>query len=445
MATMVRLRPRAAVLALALVATAGGVVFAATAAIDGAATVGRPAERLVEPVGDLAVAFDVGALDRFTHEATVAAALRAGAVAAPSRSLSLGLRRLARNGATVHAPPAGYLIPMAVISMPREAVGGVLGSDVSAILGPSSVVMNEMTAGLMGAAVGDVVELRTAAGGTLGLTVAGIRPYSQLGWAELAFTTDVANRLGMHEDTRVVIWDIDDREALDRELAAGGVLGRADTKVVRSWDPVDPDDTISTARTKVALGEPWYRIESDGSLTMHPDWIASNLTAGRVLLDPTIRIRAQCHVRIVSDLSAALAEVAASGLAWAIDVGNANTYGGCYAPRYSRTSGFLSRHTYGMALDTNTSSNCLGCTPRMDCRVVRIFRKHGFAWGGNFRQPDGMHFEWVGEPLHQIQFPSRYCPNLPGGAIQSIATTSVGMDVLTAGPDEIEHDHPHDP
>src|SRR5690606_23971407 len=111
-------------------------------------------------------------------------------------------------------------------------------------------------------------------------------------------------------------------------LVQVGLEGRADTEITRSWDLPDPDETISTARTKAALGEPWYRVNADETISMHPDWIASNLTDGRVLLDPTIRVRAQCHVAIVADLSAALAEIAAVGLAAEIDVANANVYGG---------------------------------------------------------------------------------------------------------------------
>ena len=437
------LRRAVALTALAL-GVGGTVVFGLPGAIDDSATVAVVADRTPTPVGDLAVAYDVGDVDRFVVEASGVAAARVGGVASPSRSGSFGMLRIERGGAIVHAPPSGYLVPMAVVSLPQVAMGGVMGSDVSAVLDGNSVVMNEMTAGVTGARVGDVIELRAANGATVALTIAGIRPYAQIGWAELVFTSEVADRVGLTNDTRVVMWGFDDRAGLDQALADVGVTGRTDTKVTRSWDPPDPDDTISTARAKVALGEPWYRIEGNGSLSMHPDWKAANLTDGRVLLNPTIAIRAQCHVEVVDDLRAALAEVAAAGLAGAIEVANANAYGGCYTPRYSRTSGFLSRHTYGMALDTNTTSNCMGCRPRMNCDVVRIFRKHGFAWGGNFRRPDGMHFEWVGEPRHQISYPSTYCPNIVNPLVESAPVEPLGPGVLLAGDADTGHDHSAD-
>jgi D-alanyl-D-alanine carboxypeptidase len=97
-----------------------------------------------------------------------------------------------------------------------------------------------------------------------------------------------------------------------------------------------------------------------------------------------------------------------------------------------------------VAIDMNTLSNCQGCVPRMDCRVVRIFRKHGFAWGGNFRRPDGMHFEWVGQRRDQIAYPSTYCPNVvTAGATQSAGDLpTVGRSVLVEGVDELaSHEH----
>lgn len=430
---------RRAVVLTAAVASVfvGSIVWAA--ALDTSATVDEQATRAARDLGDLAVVFDVGDVDLAVVEAADRVARRIGGTATVGRSGSLGMRAITRNGTTVHAPPDGYLIPMVYISMPRGSIGRVMGEDVPAALGPDEVVMNEVTAELTGAAVGDVVVMQAADGSVVPLTIGGIRPYDQIGWAELVFTYDVAVRLGATNDTRAVIYGFDDRTAFDAAVAAEGLATRQDTKVNRSWDPPDPDDTLSTARTKVALGEPWYRFTSTGGVTMHPTWKANNLTDGRVLLDDTIPIRAQCHVAVVDDLRAALAEVAAAGLAGAIDVANANSAGGCYVPRFSRVSGqigFLSRHTYGMALDTNTDSNCAGCRPQMNCDVVRIFRKHGFAWGGNFRRPDGMHFEWVGERRDQIDFPSTYCPNIITGSAAEQpddAAMTMGLGVLLAG------------
>ena len=441
---------RRAVVVTAAVASvlAGSIVWAA--ALDTPATVDEPATRAARPVGDLAVVFDIGDVDRAVVEAADRVARRVGGTATVGRSGSLGMRAITRAGATVHAPPDGYLIPMVYISMPRGSIGRVMGEDVPAALGDDQVVMNEVTAELTGAAVGDVVVMQAADGSVVPLTIGGIRPYDQIGWAELVFTYDVAVRLGATNDTRAVIYGFDDRAAFDAAVEAEGLADRQDTKVNRSWAPQDPDDTLSTARTKVALGEPWYRFTSTGSVTMHPTWKADNLTDGRVLLDESIPIRAQCHVAVVDDLRAALAEVAAEGLAGAIDVANANSSGGCYVPRFSRVSGqigFLSRHTYGMALDTNTDSNCVGCRPQMNCDVVRIFRKHGFAWGGNFRRPDGMHFEWVGERRDQIDFPSTYCPNVVSTRTDSTEDAAMGRGVLVSGTgDEVSddgkfHDH----
>jgi hypothetical protein len=330
---------------------------------------------------------------------------------------------------------------MVFTASPVDATRGVHGIDVAQVTASGGVVINEMTADQTGARVGDRLELRTASGGTVTLRVGMIAAYDVVGGSELVFDTSVAARLGFATDTSTVMWGFE-RAALEQALVAVGLEGRTDTRVSRSWDLPDPDETISTARTKAALGEPWYRVVAGDTIAMHPAWVDANLTDGRVLLDPTIRIRAQCHVRVAPALSAALADVAAAGLAGAIDVANANAYGGCYAPRYSRISGYLSRHTYGMALDTNTVSNCQGCRPQMHCDVVRIFRRHGFAWGGNFRRPDGMHFEWVGERRDQIAYPSTYCPNLVQPMTERTTTATIGRDVLAYGPTEHAHDHP---
>jgi hypothetical protein len=427
---------------LAAILAVGGTVVAVGTMIDDAAEVSTVAARLDQGVGDLVVAFDIGDVDQFVVDASAEAARRAGGFSSTRRGGSIGLSRITRDGATVHAPPSGYFVPMVFSAAPVDAARGVYGIEIAQVMAAGDVVVNEMTADTTGARVGDRLELRTTTGGIMTLRVGLIADYDAVGGSELVFDTSVAARLGFVSDTSTVMWGFD-RAALDSALAAVGLADRADTEITRSWDLPDPDETISTARTKVALGEPWYRVNADDTISMHPDWIDTNLTDGRVLLDPTIRVRAQCHVAIIDDLSAALAEIAAAGLAAEIDVANANVYGGCYAPRYSRISGYLSRHTYAMAFDTNTLANCQGCRPQIHCDVVRIFRRNGFAWGGNFRRPDGMHFEWVGSPRDQIPYPSTYCPNIVAPIAERVVPP-IGREVLAHGPSDHQHAAHHD-
>jgi len=93
----------------------------------------------------------------------------------------------------------------------------------------------------------------------------------------------------------------------------------------------------------------------------------------------------------------ARAHVEAAGLGNEI-----HTYSGCYAPRTVARSATAppSQHAYGAAIDINAPENPYGSTPTMDPKIVRIFQRWGFMWGGDFLTPDGMHFEY-GEPPGQ--------------------------------------------
>jgi hypothetical protein len=53
----------------------------------------------------------------------------------------------------------------------------------------------------------------------------------------------------------------------------------------------------------------------------------------------------------------------------------------------------LSLHTWGIAIDLNVAGNQVGTPGTMDPRVMRIFERWGFAWGGRWSVPDPMHFE----------------------------------------------------
>jgi hypothetical protein len=404
----------AVVLTLATGVTGAG----ASGDIGGPAQPTAPAKRLALPADTVSIG-QSGPMSAPLIDAveSMAAALQIPSVR--TRAFNLGLLAVRRGDQVVQqasGPGGVWQFPMSTSAMPADAAGRVFGPEISAVLGAGQIVMGETTANLRGARTGDVVDVLAADASVRSYVIGLVAPDAKVG-AELLVTPAIADDLGATVVTRVLMFGGFNRAALDAAIAARGWVDGLGIRINRSWNPPNPDSVLSSARTKLLLGEFDYRVISDGSLALDADWYAANIV--RVNFSG-IGIRASCHRAIVDDLQAALTEIAANGLSWTIDLGNTNTYGGCWNGRFSRVSGVIgnvSRHSWGMALDMNTVTNAQGNTPQMDCRVVRIFRKHGFAWGGNFLTPDGMHFEWVGEPRHELQYPSRFCPNLPGGAI----------------------------
>ena len=101
--------------------------------------------------------------------------------------------------------------------------------------------------------------------------------------------------------------------------------------------------------------------------------------------------RVTCHRLMIPQLRAALAQIVQEGLAAAI---HADQYEGCYWPKLIEDSTAISMHTWGLALDLNVPTNQRGTRGDMDPRVVAIFKRWGFRWGGEFHTaPDPMHFE----------------------------------------------------
>jgi hypothetical protein len=129
-----------------------------------------------------------------------------------------------------------------------------------------------------------------------------------------------------------------------------------------------------------------YTVIGGGRIAPDPTWTAANITteAVPILGDVT------CHWAIFPQLRAALEEVVALGLADEIDV---EDYAGCYYPRFIAGTSTLSNHSFGLALDLNTPGNQRGTVGEMDRGVVAIFKKWGFAWGGDWGFTDPMHFE----------------------------------------------------
>ncbi len=137
-----------------------------------------------------------------------------------------------------------------------------------------------------------------------------------------------------------------------------------------------------------AVGTFTYRYHQDGTVDPDPSWVASNLRTETVPILGTVT----CHRVMLPQLRGALQEVVDSGLADRIDPGD---FGGCYSPRFIAGDPVkgLSLHTWGIAIDLNVQSNLRGTPGEIDRRVVDIFKRWGFAWGGDWSFTDPMHFE----------------------------------------------------
>jgi hypothetical protein len=347
-----------------------------------------------------------------------------GASATEISGYSIGMSWVTRGDTFVqyYAAPGLWQYPMSTTIVPLAALPSLMGSDVAAAVSRGQIAMGATTAGMRGARAGDTIGLVAADGSIVPFTIGVVAADEWVGGTEIVMSPEQAALLGATQVSSVLIYGSFSRFALESALASRGLVDGTDVRIRRSWDLPNPDSVLGMVRTKQALGEFAYMLnDTDDGISIEAQWVANRLPAGRELY-AGVEVRARCHNAIRADLQAALIEVAQSGLAGAIDLDNTNTYGGCYNPRFNRLTGdlgFLSRHAWAQAIDMNTSANAQGKPPTMDCRVVRIFRKHGFAWGGNFLTPDGMHFEWVGQRRDLLQYPSEYCPNLPGGVVQS--------------------------
>jgi hypothetical protein len=110
----------------------------------------------------------------------------------------------------------------------------------------------------------------------------------------------------------------------------------------------------------------------------------------------------RCHHLVAPALRRVLADLAARSLGHLI-----NTFDGCFVPRHMGWDPArpLSRHAWGIAVDVNARLFPYGSHGRQDERLIGAFARQGFTWGGDWREPDPMHFEVVdlGQPARSLE------------------------------------------
>jgi hypothetical protein len=103
----------------------------------------------------------------------------------------------------------------------------------------------------------------------------------------------------------------------------------------------------------------------------------------------------QIYKEAAKDLLGAFSDIESAGLLHLV-----LSWDGSYVPRTKRGSSVLSEHAKGIAFDINSRWNTLGRKPVPEgekgsvVKLVPIFKKHGFKWGGELSRPEGNHFQW---------------------------------------------------
>jgi hypothetical protein len=301
------------------------------------------------------------------------------------------------NGQVVDRPPPPYKIPIDSFAvdpneyapfLPADQRDGIVGAlrDGEAVLGRSSAELRRIGVG------------GTISFGGATVKVGAIAPDDAIGWSELLVSRDVGRRLGIEHERYMLAFGTD-------AMTLSGF-----TDDVRSLIPADSDlRTVrpgGTRYVRVASGvnppvvfkqvfgefDAYPRSDDPAFLNMDPAWYDAHIQTRTV---PIFSEQVTCNAKLFPALIGALRDVQAAGLA-----GEIHTYSGCYAARTVARSPTAppSNHAYGAAIDINAPENPFGSTPTMDPRIVRIFERWGFIWGGRFLIPDGMHFEYGSPP-----------------------------------------------
>lgn len=144
------------------------------------------------------------------------------------------------------------------------------------------------------------------------------------------------------------------------------------------------------------------RIDIGGDGLPRDRWERSSLTSialpfpMRLAWEPgrTIR-RIKCHRAVARDLVQILAEILTDcGSLDLLQIANMDLFGGCY--QFGAEGASLSMHSYGIAIDLDPRGNPAGKAWQDGMifkRVVAIFERHGWEWGGRWEKPECGHFQ----------------------------------------------------
>ena len=288
---------------------------------------------------------------------------------------------------TVHEVLEIPVTPLSAEAVDPAAATALFGPEVGNTLAAGRAVLGETSANLRKAKVGDELRFIDWRGAELLLTVGAIVPDQKASNVEVLIPDVVAANAGSLRPQAVVIWNIPSRAQLNKELSS--LPHNQVFRIRHSWDPPNVDAVLPAGDVKQLLGE-FAITRHPSGLSLDAGWMGKNLVRAQLPLIGAFT----CHKVVAAAARAALIEIQQRYLDGLIN-GPDSHRGGCFGAREIRTnvgtSGHdLSRHAWGAAIDLNPSTNGFGARPSIDPRIVEVFRRHGFAWGGSFMIPDGI-------------------------------------------------------
>ena len=306
-----------------------------------------------------------------------------------------------KDGNVVDAPPQPYMIPLDAAAidplpysrfLPPEARPLVANlQDGQAILGQTSARLRNLGPG------GEIKFL-----GGSSLTVVGVLPDQLVGAAEVVVTRSTGAAIGVRQNRYLLFQPSTGLHPADQPLIKRfrallppdlrypvvQVRAPGETKYLRTGDSVLPPVLI-----KQRFGEWSGRPQpgETGYIEIDPSWVQQHIVTAEI---PVLG-RVSCNRKLIPQLEGAMDAVVTQGLASTIQ-----SFAGCFSSRFvmRSPSASISHHAWGIAIDVNADANRFGGTPSQDPRLVDLMAQWGFAWGGTWKVPDGMHFEYLHPP-----------------------------------------------
>ena len=354
----------------------------------GLAEEGLAREGLAEPLTSMVEVRQSGGFDSSTLSLIDDAVRAVRGESTALHRVTLRMLRVTRAGEIVQQAADGFGYPM--LTMAVDPAAPAVPVDLRATLTLGQAAMGEVTAGLRGAKVGDLIDLETLEGRVVSVRIGAIVPDEMLRWSEILIGHSMVPGLDIDRPYAVVAWGTN-----GVPLAAAIRIWTTDpgVRVLDGLEDPVSDPVLPVAVVKDRFGEFAVAPAAGDAVQVDRDWRDTWI----VTADFPIVGETRCHRMVVPYIGAALDEVERSGLASELDRADFQLAGGCYNPRFNRGAdpGYsLSRHSWGISVDFNPSTNRYGEVPAMSVEIVEIFRRWGFSWGGTWTVPDGMHFEW---------------------------------------------------